>query len=621
MIQILKRIPAALPLLVAVGLGMAQMANAQVSVSAHFEPALIHVDDHALYVLQINGAQGGVSGDMPNLEGLKAIGPQQSGNSVSIINGVTSVQRSIRIPMAADAPGNYSVPAFQIEVNGQSYPVPEAHLQVLPVDEAAREAAAANSPIKLQMQLPQGPYYVGQAIPITLSLISDPQASLSGGSAPTKIGSSNYMLSPFSELGSRRTETGGQIVNQYRMGAIVTPLTSGDMNLGFEQTVLAYLPPQLRNDGGSRGRSMANDPFAQFFGRDSLFDRMTQREELNLKTQSQALKIEPLPTQGKPQGFSGAIGQFRISHTELSAKEVSVGEPVTLSFTVEGTGNFDRIQPPTVPDDGGRWRAYTPQSHFEPQDPVGYSGKKNFEYTLIPRNEDVNATPQIDFSYFDPVSGAYVDLPIPPLSIAVFPGTDAVGARSVATAQPPAAERSAELLPLMSDLTQSSGSLDLLLQKPVFYSVQLVPALALIGFIAYRRHRLRLENDPRFARRHFARHRIRQALKKATAFANAGDSRGFYQSAGAALQEVLSVDEPDIVAASLASGELESRLLELGASAEDSALARLFLHESDALQYGSALAGAPLAQRLQELEQLLRKLDKAPVPHKAVTAR
>lgn len=621
MIQIFKRIPAPLPVLLALWLGMAQAASAQISVSAHFEPALIHADEHSMYVLQINGAQGGISGDMPELQGLKVIGPQQTGNSVSIINGVTSMQRSIRIPMGADAAGDYSVPAFEIEVSGQRLSVPQARLQVLPVDEVARTAAAASSPVKLQMQLPQGPYYVGQAIPVTLSLNSDPQVSLSGGSAPVKSGTSNYMLSPFSELGSRRTEAGGQIVNQYRMGAVVTPLTSGDMSLGFEQTVLAYIPPQLRADGRGRNNSaMANDPFAQFFGRDSMFDRMTNREELHLKTQSQALKIESLPAEGKPRDFSGAIGQFQIGRPALSHDEVKVGEPVTLSFSVEGSGNFDRIQPPPIPDGGGQWRSYTPQSQFEPQDPVGYSGRKTFEYTLIPRSEAVNATPQIDFSYFDPISGAYVDLPIPPLPISVTPGTDAVGARAVAATQPPASSTQAgDLLPLMQDSGQGSGSLNLLFRSPVFYSVQALPALALIGFILYRRHRLRLENDPRFARRHFARRRIRQALEKARAQVAAGDSHGFYQSAAAALQEVLSVDEPDIAAASLASGELESRLLGLGASAEDVALARLFLHESDALQYGSATAATPLARRLQELEQLLQKLEKAPAAAKPST--
>lgn len=611
MIQFFKRITPICCVLLAAWIGSAQALPAQqVSVSTRFEPALIHADAHAFYVLTINGTQRGVSGDMPELDGLQVLGPQQTGSSVSIINGVTTVQLSIRIPMGAEAPGQYTVPAFTIEVNGQSYLAPEAQLRVLPVDEAAQAAAAAGSPVKLQMQLPQGPYYVGQAIPVTLSLNSDPRVSLSGGAPPVKFGSDNYMLSPFAELGSRRTEAGGEIVNQYRMGTVVTPLTSGDVSLGFEQTVVAYIPPHLRN--GQANRALANDPFSQLFGRDSLFDRMTNREELKLKTQSQSLKIDSLPAQGRPQGFSGAIGQFTLGEPTLSANEVKVGEPVTISFSVSGAGNFDRMQPPALAD-SGTWRSYTPQSRFQPQDPVGYSGTKTFEYTLIARNQSATQTPQIDFSYFDPESGAYVDLPIPPLPITVTPGADNAGA--LATRTPAAAATTTasgnDLLPLMPSLGQPSGSLTLLIGSPVFYSVQALPALALAGFVLYRRHRLRLENDPRFARRHFARRRIRAALAAARTSAAQGNATAFYHSAAAALQELLSIDEPQIAAASLTSGELEVRLREIGANAEDISLARLFLHESDALQYGTATSTAPLTQRQQELEQLVHKLEKA----------
>lgn len=589
--------------LLAAWLGAAQARAVQVN--AYFEPALIHADQHTLYVLQISGSQGNISGDMPEIGELKVIGAQQSGSSVSIINGVTTMERSIRIPMTAEAPGEYTVPAFEIEVGGSTLPVPAAHLRVLPVDEAAKKTIEAASPVRLQLQLPPAPYYVGQAIPVTLTLNSDPMVSISGSSMPMKVGSDNYTLTEFTEMGSRRTEADGKIVNQYRIGAVVTPLSSGDMNLGFEQTILAYIPPQTR--GESNRRSASNDPFAQFFGRDSLFDRMTNREELRLSTANRALKIEPLPADGKPRDFSGAIGQFNVSAPEISATTTEVGEPLTLRFSVEGIGNFDRIQPPKI-QDADEWRSYAPQSQFQPHDAVGYSGSKTFEYTLIARSEKITQTPAIDFSYFDPQSGAYVSLPIPPLTIKVLPGTDSVGA-AVVQAPAPAAASGADILPQMTSYRPAAGSLSLLISSPLFYSMQILPAAALAGFIFYRRHQLRIETDSRFARRHFARRRIRLVLNKARAQAAAGDTEGFYRSAATALQEVLSIDEPDIVAAALASGELHERLRHIGASEEDISLAQVFLQEADALQYASATLNAPLSQRLQELKSLLQKLE------------
>ena len=62
--------------------------------------------------------------------------------------------------------------------------------------------------------------------------------------------------------------------------------------------------------------------------------------------------VRPLPDSGRRRGFTGAIGKFDLGQPQLSANEVQVGDPLTLTVTISGTGNLEAISPPLL--DGPR---------------------------------------------------------------------------------------------------------------------------------------------------------------------------------------------------------------------------------------------------------------------------
>lgn len=589
-------------------------AVAQVSVTARFDPALIHAGDPTYYVIEIHNSQGQLSGDFPAVQGLRVTGREQNQFSTSIINGVSSSRRNVLIPMAADDAGTYTVPSFTVQVDGTAFTTPPAQLQVLPALAASDEgnaAANANAPLRMTLDVAEGPYYVGQAIPVRLVISAAPQISISGSSMPAKTGSDNYMLAPFVELSARRAQVGGQLVNQHASGTIVTPLSNGEMVLGFEQTLVAHIPQHLRS--GAAPARQSNDPFARMFGGDAFFDRMLNREEVQLRTPPLTLQIEPLPADGRPSDFTGAIGEFRLGAATLSATEVKVGEPVTLTVAIEGSGNFERIQPPQL-QDSAQWRSYTPQSRFRPQDALGLQGEKTFEYTLIARTADVTHTPAFSFSYFDPRQKQYVALPIPPLPLTVIPTADTF-ANAAQPQQPtgaPAAatQVDADLLPLMPPpLSDRSSPARLLITRPSFYAIQVLPAIALAGFVLYRRRQLRLVNDPMFARSTSARKQIAQSLRQARTAAAAADAPAFYAAAEQALKQSLTAAEPHIAAASLTLADVEQRLSARNTDASTREQVQRFFAEADALRYGGkGAAQAPLGSRCEELALLLQRL-------------
>src|SRR5262249_47185964 len=101
------------------------------------------------------------------------------------------------------------------------------------------------------------------------------------------------------------------------------------------------------------------------------------------------------------------IGNFTMA-TDAKPKSVQVGDPITVTTTISGRGNFDRVNAPLIEDDRG-WHKYPPSSKFKQDDEVGISGTKTFEMVVSP-NENKQSLPPLAFSYFDPAKGQYVTL-------------------------------------------------------------------------------------------------------------------------------------------------------------------------------------------------------------------
>jgi hypothetical protein len=165
------------------------------------------------------------------------------------------------------------------------------------------------------------------------------------------------------------------------------------------------------------GNDDGEDPFLQFFR------QMTPRES---STSSEPIMIDvlPLPVEGKPASFSGAVGDFSII-SAVDKTEVRANEAITLTVKVEGRGNVAAI---------GQPKANWPQN-VELYDSKGSAktskagvGEKDFEILLIPRAPGDVTLPGLEFSYFDPSKKQYVTRNTDPIRIHVLeaaPGSSA----------------------------------------------------------------------------------------------------------------------------------------------------------------------------------------------------
>ena len=154
-----------------------------------------------------------------------------------------------------------------------------------------------------------------------------------------------------------------------------------------------------------------------FFQGGSFFAR---RENKLLTPAAIQLTVNPLPDAGKPSGFQGAVGTFNLT-ASLDKREVKQNEPVTMTLVIEGQGNIETMNRPTVPElpDFKVYDGNASTQLFKSGTVIG--GRKTFEVVFIPKKAGKNVIPAFDFSFFNPASRQYVALKTPEFKLDVAP--------------------------------------------------------------------------------------------------------------------------------------------------------------------------------------------------------
>jgi hypothetical protein len=148
------------------------------------------------------------------------------------------------------------------------------------------------------------------------------------------------------------------------------------------------------------------------FGKPYTFNRSSERIQI---------KVNPLPVEGKPSNFSGAVGQFDV-RAHVEGNQFPVNQPFSLKVRFEGDGNAKLIELPSLtwPKGVEVYDTKSDAKYFK-------SGKsfKEFEVLLIPREEGDVTIPAMSFSIFDPVQKKYVTKETEPIAVKIVANPNA----------------------------------------------------------------------------------------------------------------------------------------------------------------------------------------------------
>ena len=153
----------------------------------------------------------------------------------------------------------------------------------------------------------------------------------------------------------------------------------------------------------------ANDMFGMFgVGKPYTFTKSSLPVKINTR---------PVPTEGKPSDYSGAIGQFQFT-ARLDDPNISNGQPFSLKLRFEGQGNAKPVElPPLQLPEGLELYEIQKESQFFKNG----TSFKEFNVLVIPRKEGNFAIPEISVSVFNPATKKYERKIAPSINITVGP--------------------------------------------------------------------------------------------------------------------------------------------------------------------------------------------------------
>ena len=152
--------------------------------------------------------------------------------------------------------------------------------------------------------------------------------------------------------------------------------------------------------------------YAMEFHEDMLQGRIPRdRRTAMVAGRARKLRIDPLPDQGRPAWFDGAVGRFTV-RAETRAREATVGEVLKLTLHFAGRGNLAFFTPPRLDGLAG-FHVY---GRIEERRGEG----RAVTYDLVPLHTGVKGIPPIPFAFFDPPRG-YRTVRTRPIPLAVKP--------------------------------------------------------------------------------------------------------------------------------------------------------------------------------------------------------
>src|SRR5437773_3266242 len=446
-----------------------------------------------------------------------------------------------------------------------------------------------------ELIVPKKTAYVGEIVPVQIRMGFDPRVR-PRLIEPPEITGQGFTAQKLQESGQNSETINGRPYEVAIYKTAIAAARAGKFEVGPVKAKAQVLVPRARSAPRPRSRSPfdlfdLDDPFSDpFFS--NPFAQMGERREVEIKSEPVALEVKPLPPNAPP-SFSGAIGNFTMT-TDAKPKSVQVGDPITVTTEIAGRGNFDRVNAPVVEDERG-WHKYPPSSKFKQDDEVGLSGTKTFETVLSP-NEKKQALPVLAFSYFDPVKEQYVTLRNESIAITVQGGAPA--SQNVAASQavspspapavaPQSTQKPQDILYQLTDRPAMAETFAPLYTRPVFWTVQLVPLLALIGFAGWKVRRAKIDNRAatRFAALQHETSELMHKLRR-----SAGSPQEYYAEASrvvrlkTALASGSGGIDPNVVDA-----ETAADIFKLDTDSRDQ-LRRLF-EQSDEWQYSGAHNG------------------------------
>ncbi|MDO8525321.1 MAG: BatD family protein, partial [Candidatus Omnitrophota bacterium] len=490
--------------------------------------------------LSFRGTQSMPAPDISNIDGLEAryIGPS---TMMTVINGQVSSSITHMYSAQPLRVGKFQIGPFSFKYKNDNYSSNMVFLYVTEDRPLTQRAPQQQEPVSEKMNLEDRIFvtlnldkptaYVNELIPVTVKLYVN-QMNVSDIQLPA-FSQEGFSKIEFKEPKQYRERMGGLTYDVLEFRTNLYATRQGDYKVGPAR-IKCNIVVRKKMAGGAMNDNM--------FGgdqnlKDSFFDDFLTRYEkqpVELKSDEVSLIVSPLPAEGAPKDFSGAVGDYQFIF-EASPQKVKTGDPVTVHMTINGSGNFNTVLSPKL-EISEDFKTYEPEVKTQ-------ENSKAFTQVLMPETEKITEIPKASFSYFDPAAKQYKTITQGPIPLQVEKAKDELPSKVV---EPASAEQPAEDKRLASDIIYIKEAPGKWLPREgriyahgIFWFFFAIPLSALVIIYIVVGRINRIKQDAVYASRLAALKVAKGGMKSLKRALKPGDSKAFYEALFKTAQDYL----------------------------------------------------------------------------------
>ena len=344
----------------------------------------------------------------PSFENFKVVGgPSQSINN-SWVNGVRSFSKSYTYFLAPKKRGVFTIGQSSIEIDGITYKTSPIKIKVtaavdIPKDPNDPNYIASES-IHLVAEISTTNPYLNEPVSVIYKLYV---AENTGVRNWSELDSPRYndFWSQNIEVKRQNVKEGKYKGENYRYvvlkKTVLYPQKTGKLSIEPLTLDVSVEVPSKRRD---------------VFGR--LMMTTTNR---TVTAGKRTIDVKPLPSNGKPNDFSGAVGSFEFNITS-NKNTLKATEAFDLKLEISGKGNLKlfKLPKPNLPS---ALEVYEPEHSEKVSTSLsGMRGSISDTYTIVPNAQGRYPIPTVSFSYFDLNTETYKTLTSNELVVSVTEG-------------------------------------------------------------------------------------------------------------------------------------------------------------------------------------------------------
>ena len=459
----------------------------------------------------------------PNFNDFRVVGGPSQSISQSYINGRVSFNKSYSYVIQPTRKGELTIPSASIFINGKTIQSEPIKIRVLDPVEIPKDPNDPNyiaqQNIHLVAEVSNTKPYVGEAVYVEYRLYISNQINVYDAGiiqAPKYNGFWSQEIK-INGLSAKNGTYNGEAYKYFTLQkSLLIPTKSGRLSLDPMKMEVVIGVPTGRGD---------------FFG-----NPITKNIRREFASAKKIIISKELPLKGKPESFTGAVGDYSFAVT-TDKSVLKSNESSQIKVSVKGKGNLKLFEIPeiVVPKE---LEVYAPERKERVRIlSSGISGSISDIYTVVPQFKGKYKIPNVTFSYFNPSQKKYKTISTEDLFVDVLEGKELAVVDSGFVQKQAIKSTGKNFRYIQTSSTFTSKKQDDFFSSNLFYFLLFFPFIAVpIGiFIAKKneaRNRDLIGNKLRKAER-LAKKYLTEAAK------NLGKKEAFYEALERALHNYL----------------------------------------------------------------------------------